>query len=95
MQCSHHVLQRPRLSASAIVTVPLPELAARAGVRVRDAPPDEGAVGMLKQEAGETVLWLADGWDEAVRDTIARYLIGRLLGVDLPPLPAELEVTEM
>ncbi|WP_255951585.1 hypothetical protein [Streptomyces odontomachi] len=77
------------------MSAPLPELLAKVGVTIRIAPPGEGVIGMLKREASETMIWLASGWDEAARDTIARYLIARLLDITLPPLPAELEITEL
>ncbi|MEU9068303.1 hypothetical protein AB0D60_15605 [Streptomyces sp. NPDC048306] len=87
----------PVPSASHLMDAPLPVLINELGVTLIDAGIDDagffGAVVQVK--TGELLLSLPAGRTEFEHDTMARYLLAQVLGVDVAPLPAPLTTTEI
>ncbi|MEU7032701.1 hypothetical protein ABZ958_03320 [Streptomyces sp. NPDC046237] len=79
---------------SRLATAPLPELLAEANATIVIAPKRytdfEGLA--LTAPSGENQIVLPRGRSARQRDTLARLLVGRLLGTPMAPLPASIEV---
>ncbi|MFE0651024.1 hypothetical protein ACFVZH_20785 [Streptomyces sp. NPDC059534] len=82
------------LTTARLLSAPLPELLAEVGAEIIDAPAQydsfEGVA--LRPQTGPIQVVLPKGRSAQYRDTMARALVGRLIGTDLKPLPASLEV---
>ena len=81
------------LTIARLLSAPLPELLAEAGAEIVDSSiRDTEFYGAAVQRRGEPIrLLLPTGRTARERDTMARVLVGKLLGTDLKPLPASLE----
>lgn len=81
-------------SSSRLITAPLPELLAEANAEIIDSSIcDANFFGAAVQNRnGRISLHLPTGRSDRERDTMVRALVGRLVGADLKPLPASLEV---
>lgn len=84
-------------SVDRLMDAPLPVLINELGVTLIDTDIDNagffGAV--VKATTGELLLTLPAGRSELEHDTMARYLLAQVLGVDVPPMPAPIITTEM
>jgi hypothetical protein len=87
----------PIPSVDHLMDTPLPVLINELGVTLIDTDIDDadffGAVVQVK--TGELLLSLPAGRTELEHDTMARYLLAQILGVDVAPLPAPLTTTEV
>lgn len=83
------------LTASRILSAPLPELLVEAGAQLVDSSiPDEKFLGAVVQRGdGSLLLSMPAGRDSVERSVIARGLIANALGVDLAPFPSPLETS--
>ncbi|MER7517810.1 hypothetical protein [Streptomyces sp. NPDC126499] len=81
------------LTPARLFSAPLSELLAETNAEIIDAPTEyehfEGVA--LRQSAGPIQVVLPKKQSARERDTMARYLVGRLLGTPMLPLPASLE----
>ncbi|MFD6490307.1 hypothetical protein [Streptomyces sp. NPDC060188] len=73
---------------------PLPQLLAELDVELVESEITErGFTGYAHREGGRLLLAMRPGQPALERDCVARALIGRALGVTMPPLPAPYKVT--
>ena len=81
---------RECVTASHIMSAPLPDLLAEVGAElVESAIDDDGFFGAVVEcRDGRIVLAMPQGRPGWERDVIARSLLGNVLGVGLSPLPA-------
>ncbi|WP_329114508.1 hypothetical protein [Streptomyces sp. NBC_01353] len=81
-------------SAARLVTAPLPELLAEANAQIFETSvADDTFYGeVVRPHAGAAIVCLPKGRSARERDTMARILVGRLLGTPMAPIPASLEV---
>ncbi|HEY9373951.1 hypothetical protein [Streptomyces sp.] len=78
-----------------LLTRPLEHLLAEVGARVVESSiADDGFFGAAHLSPAGISLHMPAGRSEVERDSIARALLGRVLQVPLPPLPAVLSVEE-
>lgn len=82
----------PPLSPARLVEAPLPQLLAEFDVDLYDSSiTDAGFFGCaIERRDGQIVLAMPRGRREFERDTVARILLGKILGVKLAPLPRSL-----
>lgn len=82
------------LTVDRLLSAPLPELLAETNAEIVDSSiRDAGFYGAAVQARnGRISLHLPTGRSDRERDTMIRALVGRLVGSDLKPLPASLEV---
>ncbi|MFE4867687.1 hypothetical protein [Streptomyces sp. NPDC056682] len=74
--------------------LPLPQLLAELDAEVYDSSiTDETFFGAaVQRKDGHIALAMPPGRDELERDTIARMLLGKALGIPMAPLPRSLRV---
>ncbi|MGW8060996.1 hypothetical protein ACVV2G_01665 [Streptomyces ziwulingensis] len=84
-------------SVDHLMDTPLPVLINELGVTLLDVGiEDAGFFGaVVQRKTGELLLTLPAGRSELEHDTMARYLLAQVLGVDVPPMPAPIVTTEM
>lgn len=77
------------LTASRLIEAPLPQLLAEVDAEVYDSSIiDDGFFGAaVQRKDGHIALAMPPGREEFERDTVARMLLGKVLGVELAPLP--------
>lgn len=89
-------LQAPTTTArgmnpARLMSAPLPDLLATAdAVLVESSIPDRGFLGAAHPRGDGWVLSMPKGRPDVERELVARYLLGRALGVDVVPLPGPL-----
>ncbi|MFF9285233.1 hypothetical protein [Streptomyces griseosporeus] len=84
-------------SVDHLMDTPLPVLLNELGVTLFDSDIADreffGAV--VERKTGELILSMPRGRSELEHDTVARYLLAQVLGVDVPPMPAPIVTTEL
>jgi hypothetical protein len=81
------------LTVDRLLSAPLPELLAEVGAEIVDAPAsDDTTLGRLEGRLGAARLTMPAGRSAFERDTVARILVGKLLGAPMRPVPASLDV---
>ncbi|MBZ6290365.1 hypothetical protein KVH30_02105 [Streptomyces olivaceus] len=84
------------LSTHRLLHAPLPELLAEHGVEVVELEADPGFTGGSFVRGDGSVLFVRPAGRPVVEwEITARALLGRVLRVPLPPVPAPFEVTEV
>lgn len=88
-------LAQPSLSPADLVGVPLPRLLAKVDAEIYDSSITDAAFFgcAIKRRDGHVALAMPRGRDEAERDTVARILLGKVLGIPLAPFPRSLQVS--
>jgi len=91
------VLPPPALSADHLLHAPLPELLSEFGVDlITSSITDPTFTGGTYVRADGTVLFaMRAGQPDAEREMLARAMLGRVLQVPMPELPAPYTLTEM
>ncbi|MFE0887883.1 hypothetical protein ACFW4Q_02410 [Streptomyces rochei] len=90
------LLARASLSTDHLMNAPLPQLLAEHGVDVVEVEAEPGFTGGTYARADGSLLFVRPaGRPVAEWEITARALLGRVLRVPLPPLPAPFEVTEL
>lgn len=81
------------VTTARLFSAPLPELLAAANAEIVDTSvTDDTFFGeVLKPRVGTSLVVLPQGRSAGERDTMTRYLVGRLLGTPMLRLPASLE----
>lgn len=95
MESTHRAaLAQPSLSPADLVEVPLPDLLVKFDAEVYDSSiTDATFFGCaIQRKDGHVALAMPPGRDEFERDTVARILLGKVLGVPLAPLPQWMQV---
>jgi hypothetical protein len=89
--------ERPSLSAERLLDAPLPDLLADLAVElVESSITDPTFIGALLQlPDGSLVLSMPPGRPRLERDSVARAMLGRAVGVPLGRLPGMYELTEV
>lgn len=79
------------ISPARLLSTPLPDLLAAAdAVLVESSIRDRGFLGAAHPRGDGWVLSMPANRPKVERDLVARYLLGRALGVDVAPLPGPL-----
>lgn len=87
-------LAQPSLSPARLLGAPLPQLLTEADAEIYDSSiTDAGFFGCaIERKDGHIALAMPSGRDEVERDTVARILLGRVLGIPMAPVPRSLRV---
>ncbi|WP_406227408.1 hypothetical protein [Streptomyces anthocyanicus] len=85
------------ISPDHLLATPLPQLLAETCAEVIDAGiPDSGFFGAVVQHKnGDVLLAMPSDRSELEHDTMARYLLAQVFGVDLPKLAVPFVTTEL
>ncbi|MFJ7963168.1 hypothetical protein [Streptomyces sp. NPDC096324] len=87
---------RSAITTERLLTAPLPQLLADAGATlVESSITEHGFTGYAHQEGGRLLLAMRRGQPAFERDCVARALLGDVLGVPLPELPAPYQLTPL
>jgi hypothetical protein len=96
MESTHRAaLAQPSISPAALVKIPLPDLLAKFDAELYDSSiTDAGFFGAaIRREDGHIALAMPSGREAFERDTVARILLGKVLGIPLAPLPRSLRAS--
>lgn len=82
------------LTVDRLLSAPLPELLAEVGAEIVDVPVDEDAFlgEAVQPRSGLTKFYMPAGRTAFERDTVARILVGKLVGAPMRPVPPSLDV---
>ena len=82
------------LTVDRLLSAPLPELLAEVGAEIVDTSvTDETLLGVVyKPLSGSPLLCMAAGLSAFERDTVARILVGKLVGAPMRPVPPSIDV---
>ena len=82
------------LTVDRLLSAPLPELLAEVGAEIVDTSvTDDTFFGqVVKPRTGTALLCMPKGRSAFERDTIARILVGKLVGAPMRPVPPSLDV---
>ncbi|TXS22422.1 hypothetical protein EAO70_06055 [Streptomyces sp. adm13(2018)] len=80
------------LTVDRLLSAPLPELLAEVGAQLIDAPAADDTLGRIEGRLGAARLTMPTGRSAFERDTIARILVGKLVGAPMRPVPPSLDV---
>ena len=81
------------LTVDRLLSAPLADLLAEVGAEIVDAPAnDESMLGRIEGRPGAALLTMPAGRSAFERDTVARMLVGKLLGAPMRPVPPSLDV---
>ncbi|MFJ5785358.1 hypothetical protein [Streptomyces hydrogenans] len=82
------------LTVDRLLSAPLADLLAEVGAEIVDTDvSDPRFLGqVVKPRSGAALLAMPAGRSEAERDTVARMLVGKLLGAPMRPVPPAIEV---
>jgi hypothetical protein len=88
-------LAQPSLSPARLLGAPLPQLLTEADAEIYDSSiTDSSFFGCaIERKDGHIALAMPPGRDEVERDTVARILLGKVLGISMTPLPRSLRVS--
>ncbi|MFK0182036.1 hypothetical protein ACIQVR_39500 [Streptomyces xanthochromogenes] len=92
--CTHRAaLAQPHFSPTTLAEVPLPDLLAKLDAEIYDSSiTDSGFFGcVIRRKDGHIALAMPPGRGEAERDTVARILLGKVLGIPVAPFPRSLQ----
>lgn len=86
-------MSTPPLTVDRLLSAPLSELLAEVGAEIIDAPTDDSTMlGRIEGRPGAARLCMPTGRSPFERDTVARILVGKLVGAPMRPVPPSIEV---
>lgn len=87
-------IEQPSLSPAELIDVPLPRLLARFDAEIYDSSTTDAAFFgcAIQRKDGHIALAMPPARGEAERDTVARILLGKVLGIPMAPFPRSLRV---
>lgn len=82
------------LSPARLMGAPLPQLLTEADAEIYDSSITDSSFfgAAIERKDGHIALAMPSGRDEVERDTVARILLGKVLGIRLAPLPQWMRV---